>query len=212
MSSVDPATSASLDARCALHPDTVASATCQRCGTFACHHCLQRGRDGRRYCGACAGRALPPLASREDRFLANLVDSFVVFVPFMVALVMLALSDSLRGEDALSVSLLLFGMLGSFVLCLVQLYLSGKSGQSLGKRWRHIRVVRMDGSHVSLARIIFLRNLLPNVLNQVLCVFGLADALCIFRDDHRCIHDYLADTQVIQVPEHERAGTPSYRG
>jgi|GEM_PF-323782 len=212
MSSLDPATSPSLDARCALHPDAVATAACQRCGTFACHHCLQWARDGRRYCGACAERALPPLASREDRFFANLVDSIVVFVPFMVALVLLALTDAPKDDDALSASLLLFGLLGSFVLCLVQIYLSGQNGQSLGKRWRNIRVVRMDGSHVSLARIIFLRNLLPSVLNQLLCVFGLADALCIFREDLRCIHDHLADTQVIQVPEHERAGTLSYRG
>ncbi|WP_205522651.1 MULTISPECIES: RDD family protein [Myxococcus] len=212
MSSLDPATSASLDARCALHPDTVASAACQRCGTFACHLCLQWARDGRRYCGACAVRAPAPQASREDRFLANLVDSIVVFVPFVAGLVMFALTAEPTDEEFASFGFVLFGLLGSLVLCLVQLYLSGQNGQSLGKRWRHIRVVRMDGSHVSLARIIFLRNLLPSFLNQVLCVFGLADALCIFRDDRRCIHDYLADTEVIQVPEHERADTPSYRG
>ncbi|WP_254614363.1 MULTISPECIES: RDD family protein [unclassified Myxococcus] len=212
MSSLDPATSPSLDARCAFHPEMTATAACQRCGTFACHDCLRWARDGRRYCGFCAVRALPPLASRADRFLANLVDSIVVFVPFTVGLVMMALTEDLPGRELFSLVFLLGGVLGSLLLCGVQLYLAAKNGQSLGKRWRHIRVVRMDGSHVSLVRILLLRNLLPSILNQLLCVSGLADALCIFREDRRCIHDYLADTQVIEVPEHERAGTPSYRG
>ncbi|TQF11936.1 RDD family protein [Myxococcus llanfairpwllgwyngyllgogerychwyrndrobwllllantysiliogogogochensis] len=212
MSHMDPIASPSLDARCAFHPETTATAACQRCGTFVCHHCLQWARDGRRYCGACAARALPPQASREDRFLANLVDSFVVFVPFIVGLVAMAITDELTGQEVLSIPLLLGGILGSLLLCGWQIYYAATNGQSLGKRWRHIRVVRMDGSHVSIARILLLRNLLPGILNQVLCVFGLADAICIFREDRRCIHDYLADTQVIQVPEHERTGTPSYRG
>ncbi|GEL69437.1 hypothetical protein [Myxococcus virescens] len=41
--------------RCALHPDALAGATCQRCGSFVCTECTTWVM-GRMYCPACAVR------------------------------------------------------------------------------------------------------------------------------------------------------------
>jgi uncharacterized RDD family membrane protein YckC len=62
------------------------------------------------------------------------------------------------------------------------------NGQSIGKRLLGIRVVRMDGSPVSLARIVFLRNLVPELIGAGCSLFGLVDACFIFADNQRCLH------------------------
>ena len=73
-------------------------------------------------------------------------------------------------------------------------------GQSVGKRLLGIKIVRTDGARAGLGRIFSLRILVPNVIYMVPilgALFALVDALFIFRDDRRCIHDLMADTQVI---------------
>ena len=63
----------------------------------------------------------------------------------------------------------------------------------------------MDGSPVSLGRLFFLRNLAPTLLSS-LCngLFGLVDALFIFGEQQRCVHDHFADTKVIRVEREPR--------
>ena len=85
-----------------------------------------------------------------------------------------------------------------------------KYGQTVGKKVMGIRVVRMDGSRVSFARFFFLRWLAVAVISWIVSVVGaamhlhflgnlvsLVDALLIFGAAHRCLHDYIADTQVV---------------
>ncbi len=45
------------DARCALHPERAAAATCARCGTFACEECRAARPSG--HCLSCARRSGP---------------------------------------------------------------------------------------------------------------------------------------------------------
>ncbi|WP_241758258.1 RDD family protein [Myxococcus landrumensis] len=189
-------------AHCPLHPEVLATGICQRCGTFICVDCRRRGRDGRSYCGPCLNKALPALASRRDRFWANLVDSLFVTIPLLGGIIMpiIAFSDSAKGgPDDFGVFLLLSPLLVLVVTLGIQIAMVVKTGQSLGKRWRGIRVIRMNGQPITLVRLALLRNLLPVWLSQVTGVFGLIDALFIFREDHRCLHDHLADTQVVNV-------------
>lgn len=46
-------------AQCAVHTDTAAVATCQRCGCYVCERCLLRDPSGREQCQACGTRTLP---------------------------------------------------------------------------------------------------------------------------------------------------------
>jgi hypothetical protein len=76
-------------------------------------------------------------------------------------------------------------------------------GQSIGKRMTGIKVVRTDGSPIELWRLILMRNLLMSILGTACNLVSLGDALMIFTQDQRCLHDYLADSIVIDVPKTE---------
>jgi uncharacterized RDD family membrane protein YckC len=80
--------------------------------------------------------------------------------------------------------------------------LLSRRGQTVAKKLLGIRVVRRDGSHCGLARIFFARYLPMTVLGMIPFVGGLVslvDALLIFRDDRRCLHDEIADTIVVKA-------------
>jgi len=93
----------------------------------------------------------------------------------------------------------LFGViaigLGLFVY---NLALLGQSGQTIGKQWLGIRIVRSDGSNADLGRVFGLRMFLPGLITAFAGpLFSLPDALCIFGNEKRCIHDMMADTIVV---------------
>lgn len=151
------------------------------------------GMDGQDYCVACDQRA-PILAERGDRFVANLVDNFILALPILGAGILGAILASNGGSAGFAV---LLGALGTLGVLGYQITLA-QHGQSIGKRMRNIRVVRTDGSPASLGRILLLRNFIPAVIGSFCGIFGLIDVLMIFGDERRCIHDMLADTKVIQ--------------
>jgi uncharacterized RDD family membrane protein YckC len=76
------------------------------------------------------------------------------------------------------------------------------NGQTIGKKIVGIKVVRADGTPASFPRILFLRNGINTLIGMIPLVglvFAVVDALCIFREDERCIHDQFADTIVVQA-------------
>jgi uncharacterized RDD family membrane protein YckC len=72
------------------------------------------------------------------------------------------------------------------------------NGQSIGKKACGIKVVRRDGSRASVSRLIWLRNVVNGVLGLI-PLYGLIDALFIFGESRRCLHDHIADTIVIKA-------------
>lgn len=126
------------------------------------------------------------LASRGSRFGAALIDGLCGAIPYaLVALNTLPSPVRLLGVAAL------FGLIG------YQIYLMGTRGQTLGKRLLGIRVVLND-THVNGGWV-------PNVLKRGVGVgllnfiplFFLVDSCFIFREDRRCIHDFIAGTVVV---------------
>ncbi len=88
------------------------------------------------------------------------------------------------------------------IFALLQSHWLNKYGQTIGKRLLGLRIVRSDGSPASLARLLGLRYLLSWVLTVIPFVgglYGLVDALLIFRASHKCLHDNIADTIVIKA-------------
>ena len=186
-------------ALCARHPALDAKAICSRCGSYACAQCYQLGADGLDYCVDCQAR-VPVLASRGARFVANLVDQFVVVLPWLGGVFLQVIINANAGGGDGDMFLMGLGVLASIGVGIYQLYLVAQNGQSIGKRMMKIRLVRTDGSPVSLARVIFVRNLVPGVINSFCGFFSLVDALFIFNDDRRCLHDAMADTKVVEAP------------
>lgn len=135
------------------------------------------------------------LASRGTRLGAYIVDGLIVgawFIPLYAG----AFQDG--GPGTLSILSMLVGI-GLFICNLVLLH---QSGQTIAKRWMNIRIVRADGSRAGLGRIFSLRMLVPGIIGAIPvigAIFTLADALFIFGDDHRTLHDRIADTIVVDA-------------
>jgi uncharacterized RDD family membrane protein YckC len=92
--------------------------------------------------------------------------------------------------------------LGSMlVFVLVQSWPLATRGQTVGKMALGLRIVRPDGTPASAGRVIGLRYVLPYVLTpftMLAAVYGIVDALMIFRANRRCLHDLIADTIVVK--------------
>jgi hypothetical protein len=94
-----------LEARCAVHAEAVAAASCKRCGTFLCARCaVPLGNEA--VCGTCLGRLVrEPAASPQARaaFYLGLVGLITGFLPGIVGLVLAyrELDRLARGEFSL---------------------------------------------------------------------------------------------------------------
>lgn len=106
------------------------------------------------------------------------------------------MSDS--NEDTASVGIALM-VLGVLSLAIVQCYLIATSGQSIAKRILRMRIVRQDGSPAKFVHGVLLRSWLMTFLTQIIPFIGLVDALLIFGNERRCLHDRIASTDVIKV-------------
>lgn len=128
--------------------------------------------------------------------LDNVVLSAMIYLPFLAGS---ALFSGMGAEAAVGLGGLL-GAVGFAIWAFFTVKYVRANGQSFGKRALNIKVVRANGTPVSISRLVFLRNGLNSLFSVIPLigfVYGLADALMIFRDDRRCLHDRLADTIVI---------------
>ena len=173
-------------------------------------------------------------ATRMSRFLAFLVDCspglVIGVIGGIVAAVMVpglfagGFNPMAAGMATFGVFMLVF-VVGIIAWTVWQIVLLYKYGQTIGKKALGIRVVRMDGSRVSFARFFFLRGLALGVIGGVIgAVFGamhipfvgnivtLVDYLMIFGAAHRCLHDYIADTQVVTAESSPNATLEGSRG
>jgi uncharacterized RDD family membrane protein YckC len=139
------------------------------------------------------------LAERGTRLAAAIVDSITVMI-FYIPVIVVASSTSAKGNDAnWAFALAGFAILAVLATNAVMLH---RRGQTIGKRLLGIKVVRSDGSRAGLGRIVALRLLPVTLLGMIPLVgpvLGLLDAMLIFRDSRRCLHDQFADTIVVRA-------------
>jgi len=162
-------------------------------------------------------------ASLPQRLMAKLIDWLLLFVPFMGMLMLLmdpafeaqvmklqndpqALMEALQKRVTAVVAEgnpLLVG-LGWFtdILILTQVILLTLRGQSIGKWLLGLRIVRtQSGARAGFLRAVMLRSFLfftASLFGPIGLSILLVDALMIFRKDRRCLHDWVADTEVIR--------------
>lgn len=146
--------------------------------------------------------ALPPLASRNARAVGVSLDGLV----YLAAALPAVIGVFLEGED----SMLLFGGLGGlavFGMVVYQTYLVATTGQSIGKRLVNTRILRSDGSPAGFVHGVLVRSWLMSIITSIPMIgglIGLADALLIFSEDRRCLHDRIADTIVVEASGPDR--------
>lgn len=158
-----------------------------------------------------------PLASRGSRFAAKLVDGLldsVLMMPGMVWFIILLMQkptfthpgprpptamDMIDSSTMPALGLMALPVLG---LAVYQWYLISTTGQTLGKKWLKIRIMKTDGRPVDFVSGVLLRNwvlaLLANIPYIGGCI-GLVDALMIFGSEQQCLHDKIASTKVVAV-------------
>ncbi len=126
------------------------------------------------------------LASRQRRLVGSLVDAALALVPY-----------GLMQLD--SDPLIVLGMALFLALIIVQCTLLTRTGQTIGKRVAKTRIVREatddNGGFVTNVLMRAVVASLPNIIP----VYWIVDALFIFREDRKCVHDWIAGTRVVRV-------------
>jgi len=198
-----------MSATCATRSQREATGSCAWCGSFFCAECATTRLESAPYCVACDAREPESEpASRTARFWANLVDLSVIPLPFATGAIIdwgLWRLGHLHKPIGGLVSIACGGAV-SLALLVLQVRLA-LNGQSIGKRSRGIRVVRTDGNRASLFRILA-RNLVTVIAFAPLPFAFLLifiDALMIFGNERRCLHDVMVGTKVVKVPDERSA-------
>ena len=145
-------------------------------------------------------------SSRVKRFFGLLIDGTLLVLMFGVgaALMFWLISAGFIDERALKskeFTLESFNALAALyfpvvALCLFQWNLIATRGQSIAKFMLGMKIVTEGGRSPGFFRGVVLRNGVPALLN-VIPFFGLIDALFILGDSHRCLHDFIAGTHVV---------------
>jgi uncharacterized RDD family membrane protein YckC len=134
------------------------------------------------------------LAERGTRLAAAILDSVIfigmVYVPLLVPFV--------TNSDVMPIVGLGGALIGFTLWAWLTIRYMSSNGQSIAKKIFSLKVVRSDGSPVSLGRLIWLRNVV-NWLISLIPLYGLIDSLFIFGDSRQCLHDKIADTIVVKA-------------
>lgn len=145
-------------------------------------------------------RREPDKAGRIARLLANLADAAAYFVAMLPMLIAAGLYNRRAPLEPAVAGLVLLSLVAIVGLVIYNLYCLHGEGQTLGKRWVGVRIVRTDGTRASLPRLLFLRGFVPGLIGGIPYLgifFVLANALWIFGEEKRCLHDHFADTIVV---------------
>jgi uncharacterized RDD family membrane protein YckC len=150
-------------------------------------------------------RAQNVLAERLTRLGAAILDGIIfagmVYVPMLIGFVLAGMAGADEGEDlgnGLLVIGLGFGLVGLVVWSWITIVYVKRNGQTIGKKITGIKVVRRDGSAISLGRIFWLRNVV-NALIGIIPLYSVIELLFIFGETQQCLHDKIADSIVVRA-------------
>ncbi len=136
-----------------------------------------------------------PLAPRLVRLGGAMVDGFLMLG---VAVLAIFAFGSKYGEVS---ELQVIGYQAMAVTLLIQGGLIAFRGQSVGKIAMGMRIVNVDDDEIpGFVRGVLIRTWLP-VLLSLIPFFKLIDILCIYNAEHRCLHDLIAGTRVVDIRE-----------
>ena len=143
----------------------------------------------------------PVKASRWRRFLARLADNILLSLVWAAAVLIATMGLGYEMVPDGTLVYVCYGLAFAVVFPF-QAYFLFHDGQSLSKKLLDLRIVRPNGSRADAVRVILIQEMLPPALSFVPLIgplFGVADALFILGPETRCLHDYLADTIVMDL-------------
>ncbi len=138
------------------------------------------------------------LASRSTRFFGALLDGILTLVGGIPGGVLFFATID-RDDETTLVGLVAM-VAGMLVVGIINWVMIVQRGQSIGKRVLGMRIIVRDtGALPGFVRGVLLRVWVPAAINQACNLFSLVDALWIFSDERRCLHDLIAGTIVVDV-------------
>ena len=142
------------------------------------------------------------LVSRGTRlggaFLDGIISALII-IPIFFAIG--AFGNEMIEEPNLGMQIFQF-LIGWIVFFALNGHLLVKRRQTLGKMIVNSKVVNKRGRTPSVTDIIGKRYIVPSIISSIPLVgqvFGLVNALFIFREDKRCVHDHIAGTYVVEA-------------
>lgn len=138
-------------------------------------------------------------ASNIKRLAATLIDLALYAIPVGFLL----LGDRVYPRDgSVSNFIVTLAPISLIAVVVLQWVLLAVNAQSLGKMLLRIQIVCVDGKSANFVRTVILRRWLPSLIDAVAggCFSLLIDWPFIFGSNHRCLHDHIAGTVVIDVP------------
>lgn len=147
-------------------------------------------------------------ASRTKRFFGAVIDSLLLGAMVFAGVMLMGtlISSGFIEEAALDRSTLSLDAVNAWgalyfpaiALTLIQWNLIATRGQSIGKLLLGMRIVNEGGQCPGFIQGVILRNWLRAALSLI-PLFSLIDALVIFGESRRCVHDFIAGTRVVDV-------------
>ena len=141
------------------------------------------------------------LATPGSRLAAALLDGLIA-IPLVIALfVGSMLIDG--NQEEIGIILVVISVILFLVLAIYQLVIISRDGQTIGKRIMKIRIVKYeDNSNPGFVHAVLLRGFVNGLIGGIPLVgpiYSLADLLFIFGEEHRCLHDLIASTKVVEA-------------
>ena len=148
------------------------------------------------------------LASRGKRLLGAIIDGLIGSAVAVVFLFAMGYWEEILNQNLTVSDAFLFAVVGFVSFLIIHGYTLSRSGQTLGKVWVKTQIVSVrTNKPLSLGHVAGLRYLPTSIAAQIPIIgplFNIVNVLFIFRSDHRCIHDLIAGTKVIEYrsPSH----------
>tara|TARA_Y100001956_G_scaffold80298_1_gene95219 strand:- start:5034 stop:5513 length:480 start_codon:yes stop_codon:yes gene_type:complete len=145
------------------------------------------------------------LAGRGARLVASLIDSLILAI-FILPLMYFTggfsgLMQSPPVEPSLGY-LLVIGFVNFVLFGAINRTLLRDKGQTIGKKVMKIRIQGLDGKTPRLTELLFKRYAYYFLIGYVPVVGGfisILGVLFIFGKSRRCVHDFIASTQVVRA-------------
>ena len=138
------------------------------------------------------------LASRSTRFFGALLDGILMLAGGIPGGILFFATMDNEAEPSVVGMLAMGG--GVIAVAIVNWVMITQRGQSIAKRILGMRIIVRDtGELPGFLRGVLLRIWVPAAINQACNLFSLVDALWIFGDERRCLHDLIAGTIVIDA-------------
>ncbi|MDR3265806.1 MAG: RDD family protein [Synergistaceae bacterium] len=155
-------------------------------------------------------------ATRRDRFFGYLIDKVAIFVGYVL---IVYIFSQLKIQSLPQNTYIIYSecimccqFALSFLIFNAYFLISGQ--QTFGKVFLGMKIVGLDCTRVSFFKILFCRELLfwgpwsfirtlDNVVPYIIPPYFfllIINALFIFREDRRCLHDWACQTRVVYVP------------